>query len=162
MRSRSTDLGTRGHLLTPLSISRPGLIHRPGDGTWLRADGVVRPNSVSPRRLSFDHCRFVGGERRIVDQHAMQDHSKLARKRDLGLVLAGAGSQAHGPALECARPDRLCEDDVRRFIKSCAHDKEPRGHRDRRSWRSGRSHPSRQTGSASASGRNGRRLGGNA
>ena len=78
------------------------------------------PNSISPCRLFFDHGRFIGGEWCAVDQHAMQDHSKLARKRDLGLVLAGAGSQAHGPALEGAGFYRPGQNDVRCFLQNRA------------------------------------------
>lgn len=51
--------------------------------------------TLKPRcRSTSGHRRFVGGKRCAVDQHAMQDHRELACERDLGLVLAGASSQA--------------------------------------------------------------------
>src|SRR4051794_2407296 len=52
MRSRSANLEGAVVLAAPLQLLRPGLIHRPGDGTSLRAAGALRPYpSISPPLL---------------------------------------------------------------------------------------------------------------
>src|SRR3979409_1311296 len=100
MRSRSANLTARSHHTALRCNMRPGLIHRPGDGTLLRAAGVRTARTCN--LLTLAGCggsRLVGNETCTVSQHAMKNHSELAGERDLGLAHTGAGGQAHPPAL---------------------------------------------------------------
>jgi pimeloyl-ACP methyl ester carboxylesterase len=99
---------------------RPGLIHRPGDGTrsGRLVCGAVRTcdppyvNGLQPPRLLYRQ------EVRPVGQHAVQRHRELARKRDLGFA---HGGQAHPPALQGGALHRPGQDDVGSLIHAGAH-----------------------------------------
>ena len=96
MRSRSANLTTRSSEAL-LKGNRPGLIHRPGDGTLLWADRSFRTARTCNLLLlvGCSNRSFTGVEARPVGQHAVQHHSELAGERDLYLAHARAGSQAH-------------------------------------------------------------------
>ena len=83
-------------------MMRPDPIHRPGDGTSLRAVGVLtRPKFDLSLLLGGGGTRrFVGIEGHPVDPHPMQDNRKLASERHLGLAHAGALGHGHGPSFE--------------------------------------------------------------
>jgi len=102
-----------------LKCHRSDLIHRPGDGTLLRAKGVSnRPNLQSPlvsgcgrSRRGSSSCRPACGA----------DNGKLAGERDLALAHAGASRQAHPPALQGRALHRPGQDDVSRLVEGpCA------------------------------------------
>jgi hypothetical protein len=99
MRIRSANLTTRSSDAL-LKCHRPDLIHRPGDGTLLRAAGVSnRPNLQSPSfsALADGRCSFVGEETCPVSQHAVQDHGEFAGERNLGIR-----DEAKGPLFRSA------------------------------------------------------------
>ncbi len=98
MRSRSADLVTRGHLVMPLSILRLGLIHRPGDGTSLRADGVVRPNSKTPRVQPLTTAALSAANGVPSKTHTLDCSNETSMPQKDSMVLPQRG-------LDQARPD---------------------------------------------------------
>src|ERR1700726_3007687 len=57
----------------------------------------------------------------FLDQHAMQDHRKLACQRHFRLRHADALGELHGPGLECRGLHRARENDVCGLIERGAH-----------------------------------------
>ena len=99
MRNRSGDLGLRGHFNVTEHVSAWR------DPPSRRRDLTPGGWCCLPKRSSLlvvqPLARFlVGGKRLAIDQHAVEDHSKLSGMRNLSLILAGACCQAHGTVLE--------------------------------------------------------------
>ena len=73
-------------------MRRPGLVHRPGEGTSLRGEpGVVARPTTGLFSVFLGRCCLGSRiERYIILEHAEHDHGEFARQRHLGLVLMPA------------------------------------------------------------------------